>query len=423
MAENNKQENQQNAGENQGQQSGQDSKENKTAGKFVAAGKPQTKAEPSVPAKPTATKKPEGEDAKTGSETEGTEGAEGDNKGGKSGENDTKDGQEGEKSSSQTQPLTREQIKDLFGFDGTPEELKEHLAKQGGSQKGKDGKEGKKKDEELTDEEKKKKETDFEKRLLSRFVDEGGTIENYALLKQLAEADPKDLSLKDLKRELKEAEFKDEEIEAIIRERYFEIDDDTLAQFEDESDKDFAKRKKAYGEKKLNSRGLEIQKKAKEALDGLRKAIEEEDADIVEEAELSSKVDEVASKVERKYTFEMGEAAGKQIDPVEFSVSDSEVEEALKPLKDPTDRNKILFTDDGKLNVEGISNLLVRNAILEKVAKAAYADGCTRTTEHFETIFPKNPHALGVGGAGASSKNGQGQKGKLVTAGKPTVGK
>jgi hypothetical protein len=117
----------------------------------------------------------------------------------------------------------------------------------------------------------------------------------------------------------------------------------------------------------------------------------------------------------------LGKAAdGQDIPPVELEVRDADIEAVGAILKDPEKRKKFLYNDDNSINLKNLTDLLVKNQILESAVKAAYADGGTREVEKFQKLFPNgNPHDVGVGGKNGNQNSGQ--KGKFVSVGKPEV--
>jgi hypothetical protein len=308
--------------------------------------------------------------------------------------------------------LTKEQVKALFNFDGTVEEFKAHIAKNGGSQQ-------QKQQQEPTEEEKKKIETAFEQRVVNRFIEGGGSMEQYVALKNLANSKPEDLSLAETKRELAEAGFKEEEINSIIKEHYFQLSDDEISQYEDESDQEFAKRKREYGMKMFAGRGTGLIEKAKSALTALQNSIKAEDKMSEIEKQFSSTVDEHFSKVQKKLSFDMGEQNGQKISPVDYDLTDAEIEEVKSILKDPSKRNNFFYNEDGAtLNLTNVADVLLRNAVLEKAIKKAYTTAVDRQVEEFEKVFPKSVQAVGLRSSASTNQKGSG---KLVSSGKPEV--
>ena len=273
---------------------------------------------------------------------------------------------------------------------------------------------------ELSKEELAKQQQAKEKRLVDMFVAGGGTVEQYVAIKNVAEADLSELSRSSLKKELKDAGFSDEQSEQIIKDRYYQdISDEDLEQYEEETDKEFAKRKKEYGAKKLATRSEHTKKQAQGILAELNQAAESEDLQAEEERTLLSKIDETFKTLPRKLTFEIGKANNKDIAPIEYDVAETDLAEVQAMLKDPVQRQQFLYNSDGGLNLSNISNLLTRNKILESAIKASYLTGGARQVEIFEDTFPaRTAHELGAGG---SPKPSNPQKGKVVSWSKPEV--
>ncbi len=250
-------------------------------------------------------------------------------------------------------------------------------------------------------------ERQMEKRRVDIFVSGGGTLDQYIALKNIANADLSVLSLNTLKAELKEAGFDSDEADQIIAERYYEISEDDLEQFTNETDKAYAKRKKDYGAKRLENYALNTKTQAAGIFADLNKAIESEDLSVQEEQQLSANIDDQFKSLPRKSTFEIGEVNGKPVSPVDYEVSDADYAEIQDLLKDPQKRNNFLLTPDGKLNIPNIFSILAKNKALESAAKAAYHEGGSRQVAIFEKTFPsRSAYELGVGGASKGLNNG-----------------
>lgn len=315
--------------------------------------------------------------------------------------------------------ITDEQLKEIFakkgieGFDGNFETLKEKLKPAASAAA------------ELTAEEKSAIEAAFEKRMLDHFIENGGTPETFVQLKQVASADLKALSEAQITTELKAAGFDEDEIKAVLVERYYQINPEELTQGEDEDVEDFEKRKKqiekkvAYGSKKLESKSTYIKKEAEQALNTLREAINLKDLLVTKETEVSSKVDEIVSKIPRKLTFELGKVNDQQIDPVNYNVTEDDITEIAGVLKDPAKRKQLLYNEDNSINLARISDLLLKEKMFESAIKTVYLESGDRQVALFETVFPGvKAKDIGVGGNNGSAKNGR--KGHIVSAGQPT---
>jgi hypothetical protein len=271
-----------------------------------------------------------------------------------------------------------------------------------------------------TDEQKTQKEKALEKKMMDRFLAEGGKVEDFVSLKKILEVDLTQLSVSAIKEEMKSGGFSEEEIDAVLKERYYQMEDEDIDSISDEAEKAFAKKKKEFGSKKLNGKGEFLKTQAGSALNKLREAIEAEEADIKLEETFSSNVDEHFKKIPRKMTFELGQSNDETLAPVEVDVTDEEVEEAVSLLKDPAKRNQYFFNEDGEtLNISNVSSLLLRNKVLEKALKLSHLKGADKEVQKFKAQFGSDPRDIGLGGG--TQKNGQNQKGggKLASYGKP----
>lgn len=317
--------------------------------------------------------------------------------------------------------LTDDQLKEIFekkgikGFDGNFQTLKEKLEKADAPAASAP-----------TDEEKKAADLAFEKRMLDFHIESGGTPESFVALRQIAAADLRELSIASIRKEMQENGFTQDEIEVVLKERYFQLNPEELTQGEEETDEDFAKRKElakkkvSYGTKKLEGRAAYTQTSAKEALNDLREAIKAKDAVAATEAQISSKVDEISKTVARQITFELGEVNKTKLDPITYKVTDADIAEVANTLKDPVQRKQLLFNEDGTLNLSKVMDVMVRNKYLESAVKASFLEGGNRQVAAFKKVFPNSAHALGVGGESAQT-NTKGRKGVLVSAGQPEV--
>lgn len=404
---------------NQSAGQGQQNSSEKQAGKGLTVGKP---APASITDFSSQSQAQGGESAKnnnegaggTGGATGGTQGAVGSQSGtGNEGAGGAQGGAQGSGAAPEIK-ITDEKVKAYLEekgikFDGTTDSLAELIKNANAPQK-----------KELTAEEKKAADEALEKRVIARYIENQGKIEDYVALKQLADADAKELSISELRRELKDAKFSDDQINAIIKERYYQVDDTELEQLSEETERQLLQKKKEYGSKKLESRSSYLKQKAESVLKELRDAIVAEDLLRQKEEEFSSKVDENLSKLPRKITFQLGDLEGQTIPPIDFDVTDADLADITETLKDPAKRKQFFFNEDNTLNITNIAQIMARNKILEAAVKASYFEGGNRTISKLKETFPAHAHELGIGGP-ASKPNGT--KGKFASAGKPVVAK
>lgn len=301
-------------------------------------------------------------------------------------------------------------LKKLLGddFDGDVESARNKLKKQ---------------PVEPTPEEKLVAENALEQRMLAVHINSGGTVESFAALKNIATTDKvADLSMAMIRKELKEfdPELTESEVEEIISESHYRYKLDELEKDEDETEDEFEKRKATLkrkidlGIKRIEANGKNIQEKAKATLANLRLSIEGSDLQLRDkeqtEKTISSKTDEYLKSIPKKVTLELGKGLDGTTDlqPIQYDVADSDIEEVRKLLKDPAQRNNLLQTEDGTVNVEAIAEILLENRNLKRAARVGYFQGSSDQVTHFKKVFPyMNAGDLGVGGGGKPiDKNG-----------------
>lgn len=267
----------------------------------------------------------------------------------------------------------------------------------------------------LTPEEIKKKEEAFDKRMLDFYLEKGGKMEEFLLLKQVAGADLTELTEAELTKELKAIGITDpEQIKQVKKERYFQLEQAEIDAIEDPEEKKLAQQKFDYGKSKLENKGKRQKDAANEFFNTLKEAINLADSDAQKEKEFTSNVEDYFSKLERKMTLQIGKVDDTEIAPVEYEVPEDIIKAAKEELKNVSSRKQLLFNNDGFLNHKNIAELVLKAKMFDSAAKTSYLTGATREVEKFEKIFPKKPNALGVGG---NQQAPTGQKGKIVKAG------
>lgn len=269
----------------------------------------------------------------------------------------------------------------------------------------------------LTDEQVKAQEAAKEKRVLDKFISGGGTIDQFVALRQVAEADVKELSTNTLKKELKDAGFNDQEIDGIIKERYYQYGDEDLEQLEDETDKAFAKRKKEYGDKLLSNRSLPIKTQAANILKGIQDAINSEDLDAQNEEKISSKIEDDFKALPRKLKIEIGVIGKDTVPPVDYDVSEQDLAEVKAILKDPAQRQQLLLNPDGSWNITRITQALLKEKAFDSAAKISYLEAQTRNNAIWmEKFGARSPQEIGIGGI--PKQNNGNQKNQPAGVGK-----
>jgi hypothetical protein len=274
-----------------------------------------------------------------------------------------------------------------------------------------------------SEEEKKKAENDKELRLVELFVKNGGTVDQFNAIKQIANADQKEFSKKEAIAEFMEAGFTEDEAKVMAKERYYQIQLDEITQDLDneESDEDFEKRKKAlqkkidFGSKKLEQKSSYKIQQAAAILNSLQDAIKSEETEVKNEAKLSSNVDEMLKNLPRKVTYELGKVNDQTIAPIEHEYSEESIAKVAAFLKDKAQRNNFFYNQDNSLNIQNLTKVLLNNFEQERIVKNALLEGQTRQVAIFESVFTsKTGYQLGVGG----SPNKNISTGKVASFGK-----
>lgn len=259
-------------------------------------------------------------------------------------------------------------------------------------------------EKEQTPEEKEAKAKAEDKQLLDLYIGNGGTAEQFVAMKNILASDLTELSIADIKGEMKLEGFSDEEIAEVLKERYYQINLEEITQGDEETDEDFTKRKEAlqkkvtYGAKKLEKRSTHIKKTAESILNGLKEAIKNADLEKQEEAQFQSNVDEHFKSLPRKLTLQLGKSNDIEIAPVDHEVSDESIAKVSALLKDPAKRNQFLFNQDGSINIKNVADIMVKNEELTRIAKGSLLEGQTRQVTEFRKVFPNSAQELGVGG-------------------------
>lgn len=327
--------------------------------------------------------------------------------------NENKDDKGGEQNSStgNNQPAepTEDQMRSWFEKNGIPFETVDAL---------KEKVTAKPPTKELTPEEKIKVEKDKEHRVLSEFLAEkDATVEKFAALKQVIAADKKILGFEKEVTSLVGEGFTAEEARELAKERYYQFTDEEINALEDEGEKARHIKLRDAGTKKLERKGDYLQKGTKEYLNIIEQKIADKDADIALVEQHASNVEAAIKKYERKQTIDMGQVEDQKIDPIGFEVPESAITSAKEIIGDLPTLKKNLLTETGHVNLDFILPHIVKSLAFDAVAKTGYLEGQDRSVKQFKAKFGSNMPTLGA------TQNGNNGKGKVVTAGKPVVGR
>lgn len=275
---------------------------------------------------------------------------------------------------------------------------------------------------EPTEEEKKAAALAEEKEILDLFIANGGTAETFVGIKNVMNADVKELSRAERLREYTEAGFDKEEAEAIINERYYQNKLDTLEINDDETDEEFATRKAklekrvAFFSNKLDTGAAAAKTQAEQLYNNFKTLISEKKLEAKKELEHAANVEAFLKTLPREQTFELGKVNDQDLPPVHQKVEESDIQAVGEILSSTAKIKQFVYNKDGSFNVKNLSDALLSRQRKNDIARHALLEGQTRMTNVFRKQFPaSSPYELGVGGAPQKTSN----KGQVTSFGKP----
>lgn len=257
-----------------------------------------------------------------------------------------------------------------------------------------------------------------EVKALNKFIESGRTGDEFYAIKSIVDAEENQFSINLAKTNLMKAGLTEEEATDFVKEKYFQVDDAEIEQEEDEIDREYKKRLKGIFSKQLTDISTPIKTKAAGILADLYSAIDSEDLQAKQEVITSAKIDDDFKALPRKLQIEIGEIGGKTVSPVDYEVSETDLAESKKLLKDAVaQRNNFLYNQDGSLNITNLSQIISKAKAFDSAAKVSFLEGMDRMTKEMQKVFPAgSAQELGVGGS-SSNPNGN-QNGKVASFGK-----
>ena len=240
--------------------------------------------------------------------------------------------------------------------------------------------------------------------LTERFIKQGGSVEGFAALKQIAAADVKEFSYQDAKAELKQAGFAEDEVDEEIKRRYFLLTDEEKENLS-EYDQEMLKKNEYFSKKLENKSSYKIEQ-AKNLLAKLKSDHEAEKYEKEVDARISSTVEDYAAKLERKITLDLGESNKQALNPVEYVIDEADILEIKETLADKAKRETLLYNQDGSENVENLFDALLWKKIAASLAKKSLLQGATEQVNFFNQTFPSNAQAVAPGYV-ANTRTGQ----------------
>ena len=275
---------------------------------------------------------------------------------------------------------------------------------------------------EPTEEEKKAAALAEEKEILDLFIANGGTPENFVGIKNIMNADVKELSRSEKLRELTEAGFDKAEAEVILKERYYQDKLDNLEINDDETDEEFTARKAklekraAFFSTKLDNSASYAKTQAEQLYNNFKTLISEKKLEAKREIEHAANAEAFLKTLPREQTFELGKLNGQDLAPVLQKVEENDISVVAEILGSTANIKQFLYNEDGSFNLPNLTEALLARQTKNAIARNSLLEGQTRMTKVFRTQFPAStPYELGVGGA---PQHGS-QKGKVASFGKP----
>ena len=178
-------------------------------------------------------------------------------------------------------------------------------------------------------------------------------------------------------------------------------------------------KKAAYGKTKLEGKGAAVKSDAEKILNTLRESIEEQDLQQEQATQTIAKIDEVVKNIPRKLSVELGKLDDEELGSVYIDLTDDDLAEVGSTLKDAAKLKQLLYTEEGKLDANKLSDLLVKQKMLGKLVREGMLAGRNQQIDIFKTTFPDSSRqSVGVGSSAFKNK---GIAGKLTSFGKPVV--
>lgn len=280
---------------------------------------------------------------------------------------------------------------------------------------------------EQTEEEKKAILLAEEKEILDLFISGGGTPEQFVSIKNVMNADLKELSRSEKLAELTAAGFDKDEAEDILKERYYqnqldglEFDDDGIETKEEfELRKAKLEKKVAFFNSKLENSAAHAKTQAEQVYNNFKQLISDKKLQTQKEVEHAANAEAFLKTLPRKQTFELGQLNGQPLAPVHIDVPESDISEVAEFIKSPAKIKQFLFNEDGSFNLANITDAFLSRQTKTTIARNSLLEGQTRQVNIFRQQFPHTT-ASSVGIGGAPQKNGN-EKGKLASMGKAQV--
>jgi len=218
---------------------------------------------------------------------------------------------------------------------------------------------------ELTEEQKKAAEDARQKLVFDAFISNGNTVDDWTKAQTILAKDDIELGKEAAIAELVENGFTEDEAADIVKRQYFIKDGEQTLYSETEL---------KYGEKKLLTKAEQRKAEAKAKIAEAEQLLSVHDVLQKRNAEWVEQVDKVIAEVPKIFPFNVGTKDAPQVQ--NFDVDTEDVAAVHEIMKDPKKARAQIYNEDGKtVNVERLTQLLIKEQLFEKVAVANYRAG------------------------------------------------
>src|SRR5690606_13128646 len=95
--------------------------------------------------------------------------------------------------------------------------------------------------------------------------------------------------------------------------------------------------------------------------------------------------------------LEIGKVNDKDVEPIDYQVSDDDLRAVGSVLKNPNKLKQLFFNADGTPKVEEITGYLLAKQTESSKIKTAFFEGGSRQAEVIKNTFGATPYDIGVG--------------------------
>ena len=255
---------------------------------------------------------------------------------------------------------------------------------------------------ELTPDQKKKQDEKRQQRLLDEFIKGGGTMDEFFGIQNLTKIPDVDLVKADFFNQAKELnpDLEDDDLEELFTKQYF------IGQKAGE----YTAAEVKIGEAAIKKNAEAIRARKMEPISKIETELKRAEEGIESHKQWQKRVDQFAATLPRKLSFEIGKMGDKQTDlgTFEYELSDEEHKDFVNDLKDPAYLINAMKDETGKqIDLKKLSNLILRNRILEKALKASSYAAFSKGVETVSGPLNNYPDLRNLGGTQSAQSEDQ----------------